>query len=334
VFYDDAFCFMVMEQCDRTLLCHLEQMTFLTEQSLGNIFSQMLMGIAHVHLMRVVHRDVKPDNFLVGGSDAQTIKLCDFGFAASLANEECLTGVFGTAPFMSPEMLMNLAYNEMIDMWSFAVTCFCLLFGNFPYKPKQRTPKSMKQAILQGSSVAFEPEDASMTSDSYSKGALDFVKSLLNRHPAHRCSAADALHMEYMTASSQAPVATFPSLRGSLRHAKQNGAFQVHNLERHCGVDIKLSRLQLERHGVGLPMMQQYGSESSDDVRWEDFDDCEDDKRQAASLESTAYGGSGNSSPQSVHTPSMQAHSPARSLSLHSAALSAHTPSVHGSVSL
>lgn len=49
---------------------------------------QLLKGLAYMHSLNVVHRDVKPENLLI--SDKKELKICDFGFARQLrrSNEE------------------------------------------------------------------------------------------------------------------------------------------------------------------------------------------------------------------------------------------------------
>merc|ERR1719353_856031 len=148
-----------MEKCASGLLQALEKMPEINERGLGTVFAQMLLGISHCHGAKVVHRDVKPDNFLVGGEGGQTIKLGDFGLSAIMPKQGKLPGVFGTAPFMCPEMLVGRWYDEKADVWSFAVIVYVLLFGLFPYMPKQQSSKAMKQAIIEGGSTppSFEP---------------------------------------------------------------------------------------------------------------------------------------------------------------------------------
>jgi len=254
------FCYMVMEKCKSSLLEALESMPELTERGLGNILGQMLLGIHHCHSCSVVHRDIKPDNFLVGGENGQTIKLADFGLSAILPKRGMLSGVFGTAPFMPPEMLRIGVHNEKADMWSFAVVAYVLVYGAFPYAPKQHGAKHMKQAIVEGNPPpSFEPAVRSRTHEkcaSPSDTAAMFVKSLLKREPPLRPSAQDALSNPWMVAAmkgSHKLGEELPSLRSTLHAARKVGAFELRNTTADSPVDYILLQLQMERHGIPLP---------------------------------------------------------------------------------
>jgi len=75
VFYGSNLCYMVMERCSSSLFKYLERVPGLNERSYAKVFLQMLMAIRHLHVFHVVHRDIKPDNFLVNGSSAPTFSM-------------------------------------------------------------------------------------------------------------------------------------------------------------------------------------------------------------------------------------------------------------------
>lgn len=262
VFINDSLCFMVMEKCDSGLLQALEALPEINEHSFGNVFYQMLAGIAHCHSLKVIHRDVKPDNFLVGGANGQTVKLGDFGLSAVLPKQGKVPGVFGTAPFMCPEMLNGHWYNEKADVWSFAVIAYVFLYGKFPYMPAKQCSKAMKQAIIDGKDPSFEPVQLSSSSPSTRKRSPEcslFLSSLLDRNPESRPSAKDALEMPWMQKIAQGKsmcTDELPSLRPMLHHAKKVGAFEVRDPSSSSHVDKLLSSLHQSRHGSPLPTTQ------------------------------------------------------------------------------
>jgi serine/threonine protein kinase len=256
VFVGDGFCYMVMEMCRSSLLAALESLPKLTERELGRFFSQMLLALAHCHSIRIVHRDVKPDNFLVGGEDGNTVKLCDFGMSAWIPGfpaqqrHSC-----GTAPYMCPEMLAGNGFNEKADVWSFAVVVYVLLFGQFPYMAHQR--KTMKLAVLKGSPApSFEPVQVRGTRPMHSLSAFTFAKTLLTRDPEERPSAEDALKMSWMHSSMQGDFMSdqqLPCLRSMLRSAKKVGAFEGRDLQECSNADLRLDALQMQAHDQRLP---------------------------------------------------------------------------------
>eukprot|EP00928_Gymnodinium_smaydae_P041562 TRINITY_DN28112_c0_g1_i1.p1 TRINITY_DN28112_c0_g1~~TRINITY_DN28112_c0_g1_i1.p1 ORF type:complete len:323 (-),score=41.11 TRINITY_DN28112_c0_g1_i1:417-1325(-) len=178
---------MVMELCHFSLLDVMRSNLSLIEHDVQRMFAEMLTGIAHCHSLRIVHCDVKPDNFMLGGSEGTTLKLCDFGLAQAL-DEGYLKGICGTAPYMAPEIVWKEPYDEKVDVWSFGVVAYVLLFGCFPYKPKLRGSTAMKAAICVGLPEPFFSTDE--------RG--DFTRMFLERSKKQRCSASEALNFAFL----------------------------------------------------------------------------------------------------------------------------------------
>lgn len=266
VFSDDAFCYILMEKCASGLFPHLVNLPELNERSIGNILLQMLFGLKHVHSAEVVHRDVKPDNFLVGGNDGTKVKLCDFGLSArlpSLGNlgstsgetKGKLKGMYGTAPFVCPEMIKGRCYDARADAWSLGVLSYTLLFGTFPYLPEFPDSALMRHAIAEGRPPTFEPV-APCIGHRRSDSAVEFVKALLERSPDRRSTVFDALRMPYMVAVSEnrhMNEIELPSLRPMLWTARKVGAFQICDASKAADIDPLLKKKQLlVQHGKSL----------------------------------------------------------------------------------
>lgn len=255
VYFSGVLCFMVMERCSSDLLRHLERVPSLTERHYGRIFRQMLLGIAHVHSCKIIHRDIKPDNFLIG-ADGVTLKLCDFGLS-TLFSEKMKCGVNGTAPFMCPEMLKCQPYDYKADIWSFGVIAYACFYGAFPYMPKEATSKAMKQAIVEGATPKFEPVGRPVQNSHYrTDSAVAFVTSMLTRDPQARPTAVDELQMEFMLAVQEerhAPDIELPSLHNMMLAAKKAGAFENRNPSKEDDIDNLLNQQQMQKCGKPIP---------------------------------------------------------------------------------
>ena len=70
----------------------------------------MLDAINFIHQQNIVHRDIKPQNFLFQEKKGLTIlKLCDFGYASpfALKNSKSYISAMGTAGYTAPEIEMG-----------------------------------------------------------------------------------------------------------------------------------------------------------------------------------------------------------------------------------
>src|SRR5579862_7271003 len=94
---------------------------------------QAAAALDHAHRRGVIHRDVKPANFLLDRD--RVLHVADFGIA-QLGTEETLTTsgqVLGTAAYLAPERALGQPATEAADRYALAVAAFELLVGERPF---------------------------------------------------------------------------------------------------------------------------------------------------------------------------------------------------------
>jgi eukaryotic-like serine/threonine-protein kinase len=104
---------------------------------MSKIIDQACLALSYLHQAGWVHRDVKPDNFLV--TDDGTVKLIDFALARRARHglSKWLTPrtktIQGTKSYISPEQIRGQALDGRADLYSFACAIHEMLSGKPPF---------------------------------------------------------------------------------------------------------------------------------------------------------------------------------------------------------
>ncbi|XP_047137318.1 serine/threonine-protein kinase Nek10 isoform X2 [Hydra vulgaris] len=123
-----------------------------SEERLWNIFVQMVLALRYIHKEKfIVHRDLTPNNIMLGEDDQVTIT--DFGLARQKNPEASkLTSMVGTIVYSCPEIVKGLPYGEKADIWGIG----CILYQMAMLEPPffSNNMLSMATKIVDG---LYEP---------------------------------------------------------------------------------------------------------------------------------------------------------------------------------
>jgi serine/threonine protein kinase len=142
---------------------------------------EVLGALEAAHAAGILHRDVKPDNVLLGRHDR--VVLTDFGIA-QIEGESNLTdtgGIVGSPEYIAPERVLGQRPGPASDLWSLGVVLYAATEGVSPFR-RSNTPATL-QSVL----------NATPAPPASAPGPLaELITGLLNKDPARRPNAAQA----------------------------------------------------------------------------------------------------------------------------------------------
>ena len=133
------------------------------------LFTRICEPVAFAHAHGVVHRDLKPDNIMIGRFGE--VLVMDWGVAqiSEIGNRgEQLSAVVGTRAYMPPEQARGETVDARADVFALGGILYFLLTGTAPDASVMRGPRAL-QAICrkarEGTPAARYPDVASLAAD-------------------------------------------------------------------------------------------------------------------------------------------------------------------------
>ncbi|MBP5076018.1 bifunctional protein-serine/threonine kinase/phosphatase [Pseudomonas chlororaphis] len=140
--------YVMREYPGQTLADYLRQHGPLPLAQWQDLAERLLRAVGLLHRRQILHRDIKPDNLLLG--DDGELRLLDFGLAYCPGLSEDQAHLLpGTPSYIAPEAFSGVAPTPRQDLYAVGVTLYHLLTGHFPYgeieafqRPRFTTPVS------------------------------------------------------------------------------------------------------------------------------------------------------------------------------------------------
>ncbi|XP_062091827.1 calcium-dependent protein kinase 2-like [Humulus lupulus] len=152
------------------------------DRKAAKLTRKIVEAVETCHLLGVIHRDIKLDNFLfVNWEDDAPLKIIDFGLSVFFKPGDRLIDVAGTPCYVAPEVFLK-KYGPEADIWSAGVILYFLLSGRLPFSGDSEEEVGRKVVH----------DDLDFSSDpwpSISEGAKDLVRRMLDKDPSTRISA-------------------------------------------------------------------------------------------------------------------------------------------------
>jgi NIMA (never in mitosis gene a)-related kinase 1/4/5 len=140
----------------------------MSEGQILDFFTQICLGMKHIHDRKVIHRDLKGQNIFL--TKKGIVKIGDFGIAKVLAATlQIARTVVGTPYYLSPEVVQSNAYTNATDIWSMGVILYEMVALKPPFDGASLQMLAMK--IVRG---AYNP-----IMGNFSQPLKDLVKNCL-----------------------------------------------------------------------------------------------------------------------------------------------------------
>ncbi|XP_068331014.1 probable serine/threonine protein kinase IRE [Pyrus communis] len=203
--------YLVMEYLNGGDLYSLLRNLGCLDEDMARVYiAEVVLALEYLHSLNVIHRDLKPDNLLIG-QDGH-IKLTDFGLSnvGLISSTDDLSGpsvsatgfvpdddpksessseraqrqkhsVVGTPDYLAPEILLGMGHGATADWWSVGVILFELLVGIPPFNAEH--PQQIFNNII-NRDIPWPKVPEEMSPEAY-----DLIDKLLTDNPVQRLGA-------------------------------------------------------------------------------------------------------------------------------------------------
>lgn len=157
------------------LYYHLRKKKRFQENNARFYACQILSGLAYLHSLNIMYRDMKPENILL--DEKGNACLADFGISKVLKENEKTKSFVGTPEYVAPEIILQKGHDKTVDIWCFGILLYEMVYGLPPFYNKN-------QNIMLNWVVKLDPTFPK--SIKISDELEDLIKQCLQKDPTKR----------------------------------------------------------------------------------------------------------------------------------------------------
>ena len=144
-----------------------------------SLISQLINSIQSLHKYGIIHRDLKCDNVMLDSN--KNVKIIDFGLAGIKTHHDAINDLYGTLPYLSPEIVKGEMYSNKVDVWALGIMMYQLIYSKYIFEGNtinEIANKILYMKIKVDRSIDKESEKA--------KKVNDLIIACLNREAKKR----------------------------------------------------------------------------------------------------------------------------------------------------
>jgi serine/threonine-protein kinase len=199
----DETLYIVMQYVDgEDLKSLIQRSSPMPIREVRRIIGNVLDGLQAIHAVGIVHRDIKPQNVLIGSDGVA--RVTDFGIA-NVPGSAGLTGeglTIGTVDYMAPEQAQGMALTPAADLYATGVMLYEMLTGTLPF-----TGRSSRETMLQHINGQLTPPSTRLPEHGITPAIDAVIAQSLAKDPARRFGSARAMKQAVGNALSSAGTA-------------------------------------------------------------------------------------------------------------------------------
>lgn len=194
---DHGINYIVMEYIHGdTLKTAIKKKAPFDSRSTINVAIQIASALSQAHKAHIVHRDIKPQNILVGTDGV--VKVTDFGIAraARVTTMTTTANAAGSVHYFSPEQARGGYVDEKSDIYSLGITMFEMITGELPFRGNNSVAIALKH-------INEELPDIKQYNPKCSKSLEGIIRKATMKKADERYASIDLLLADLMRARTE-----------------------------------------------------------------------------------------------------------------------------------